>query len=99
MDNITLFILVALLLANLISLSIMVYDKNLAITGQRRISEGALFFWAILFGGLGIYLGMLAFRHKTRKWYFYFGIPLIMVQNAACLIFIYELLKGVCIVL
>jgi uncharacterized membrane protein YsdA (DUF1294 family) len=81
---------------NLISFSTMVRDKNLAVTGQRRISEGALFFWAIMFGGLGVYLGMFVFRHKTRKWYFYFGIPLLLVQNAACAVLLYQFLKGIC---
>jgi uncharacterized membrane protein YsdA (DUF1294 family) len=99
MDNITISMLLVLGLINLVSFSAMVYDKNLAITGQRRISEGALFFWAIMFGGLGIYLGMFVFRHKTRKWYFYFGIPLLLAQNAACFLLLYQFLKETCFTL
>jgi uncharacterized membrane protein YsdA (DUF1294 family) len=97
MDNIILEILIFLALANVLSFSVMLVDKNLAVAGKRRVSEGMLFFLAIFFGGLGIYLGMFTFHHKTRKWYFYFGIPLILVQNLCCLMIIYQLLKGVCL--
>ena len=48
-----------------------------------RISEGMLFFLATAFGSVGVYAGMFTFRHKTRKWYFLIGIPLLMVQNLA----------------
>jgi uncharacterized membrane protein YsdA (DUF1294 family) len=96
MDKIVLGIFIFLLLANFLSFSVMLYDKNLARTGQRRISEGTLFFLAIFFGGPGIYLGMFTFHHKTRKWYFYFGIPLIAIQNFCSLLLLYQAIKGVC---
>lgn len=94
MNIVILGILIFLALANIFSFSIMLIDKNLAVTGRRRVSEGSLFFMAIFFGGLGVYLGMIAFHHKTRKWYFYFGIPLILVQNFCFLIFLYQILTG-----
>lgn len=97
MDILLFYILMFLAVANLFSFSIMLYDKNLAIAGERRVSEGALFFLAIFFGGLGIYLGMFVFRHKTRKWYFYFGIPLILIQNFCSLALLYQFIKGVCL--
>lgn len=96
MNNLIVYILIFLALANLFSFSIMLYDKNLAITGKWRVSEGMLFFLAIFFGGLGIYLGMFTFHHKTRKWYFYFGIPLILIQNFCSLVLLYQAIKGVC---
>ncbi|NCU41699.1 MAG: DUF1294 domain-containing protein [Candidatus Moranbacteria bacterium] len=48
---------------------------------KERISEGLLFFLASIGGGIGIYLGMFFFRHKTRKWYFILGIPFILLQS------------------
>lgn len=90
-------ILVFIGLINFLSFAIMLYDKNLAIAGKRRVSEGALFFLAIFFGGLGIYFGMITFHHKTRKWYFYFGIPIILLQNFCSLILLYQILKGACL--
>jgi uncharacterized membrane protein YsdA (DUF1294 family) len=97
MDQITLYILIILGLINLVSFVVMVLDKNFAAAGQWRVSEGMLFFLAIFFGGLGIYLGMLTFHHKTRKWYFYFGIPLILAQNFCTAVFIYQLLERTCL--
>ncbi|HTW96919.1 MAG TPA: DUF1294 domain-containing protein [Candidatus Methylomirabilis sp.] len=97
MDTIVLNMLIFLAIINFLSFSIMLYDKNSAIGGERRVSEGMLFFLAIFFGGLGIYLGMFAFHHKTRKWYFYFGIPLILIQNFCALVLLYQLIKGVCL--
>jgi uncharacterized membrane protein YsdA (DUF1294 family) len=90
MNKILLGIIIFVAVMNILSLAVMLYDKNLARTGQWRISEGALFFLAIFFGGLGVYLGMFTFHHKTKKWYFYFGIPLIMLQNYCFLYLIYE---------
>lgn len=63
----------------------MAFDKHKAARGQyaERTPEGFLFFLAALFGSFGVFLGMFAFRHKTRKWYFRVGIPLLMLQNVA----------------
>ena len=97
MDSIILGILIFVALANVLSFIVMLVDKNLAVAGKRRVSEGMLFFLAIFFGGLGIYLGMFTFHHKTRKWYFYFGIPLILVQNFCCLLVVYQVIKGACL--
>lgn len=96
MDNIILYFIIFLALINLTSFIVMIVDKNLARTGAWRVSEGMLFFLAIFFGGLGIYLGMFTFHHKTRKWYFYFGIPLILAQNFCTLALLYQAVKGVC---
>jgi Predicted membrane protein len=98
MNNILLGILIFAALMNFLSFGVMLYDKASARDGAWRVSEGALFFLAICFGGLGIYLGMLTFHHKTRKWYFYFGVPLAIIQNFAFLSWLYQwLLKYVSI--
>ena len=43
-------------------------DKRKAVLHKIRISEKALFTWAICFGGFGSLLGMYTFNHKTKKW-------------------------------
>jgi uncharacterized membrane protein YsdA (DUF1294 family) len=74
------------LLVNLTAFLIMLADKVRSRRGNaERISEGLLFFLATAFGSVGVYVGMFAFRHKTRKWYFLIGIPLLILQNLACL--------------
>ena len=72
----------------------MLSDKIKSATpGAERISEGMLFFLAAAFGGLGVYAGMFSFRHKTQKWYFLLGIPLLILQNMATIYLIYFLFK------
>ena len=58
-------------------------DKFKAKTNRWRIPERTLFLLAILGGGVGAFLGMKVFRHKTRHSQFVFGIPAIMVLQLA----------------
>jgi uncharacterized membrane protein YsdA (DUF1294 family) len=79
-------------IVNLAAFIIMLIDKNKSRQrGVERISEGLLFFMATFFGSLGVYAGMLAFRHKTKKWYFIIGIPMLIVQNLSVL-YVFSLL-------
>ena len=50
------------------------YDKWCACRSRRRIREHTLLFWAF-WGALGAALGMLYFRHKTKKKNFVLLIP------------------------
>ena len=54
-------------------LAFLVYgiDKRRAVEGKWRIPEKVLLAWSFFGGGVGGYLAMKAFRHKTRHWYFY----------------------------
>jgi len=88
------YILIIFILINLFAFLIMLSDKiKSATSGTSRISEGMLFFLASALGGLGVYAGMFSFRHKTQKWYFLVGIPLLIFQNAATIYLIYFLFK------
>jgi uncharacterized membrane protein YsdA (DUF1294 family) len=79
----------ALALINISALAVVAYDKQISRKvgdrgqGPDRIPEGLLFFMASAMGAAGVYLAMLTLRHKTRKWYFQIGIPLMIVQNLA----------------
>ena len=68
-----------LLLMNIIGFSQMGIDKKRAVRGAWRISEASLFLTALLGGALGSTLGMHYFRHKTRHWYFLYGMPAILI--------------------
>jgi uncharacterized membrane protein YsdA (DUF1294 family) len=72
-------------------LVIMVDKMRSRKVGAERVSEGMLFFMATSFGSFGVYAGMFMFRHKTQKWYFLLGIPMLMIQNAAFLYSVYLL--------
>lgn len=80
---------------NLIAFLIMLFDKIQSSKGSaERISEGLMFFMAAAFGSIGVYTGMHIFRHKTKKWYFIIGIPLVIIQNIAFLYLAYLFLSN-----
>ena len=75
---------------NLLAFFIMLADKvRAARENTERISEGMMFFLAAAFGSIGIYAGMFAFRHKTRKLHFLLGLPLLIIENLATLYLAY----------
>jgi uncharacterized membrane protein YsdA (DUF1294 family) len=89
-DKRLLYIMIFFLAINLLAFFIMLADKIKSTRpGTERTSEGMLFFLATAFGSLGVYAGMFVFRHKTRKWYFLVGIPLVVIENIALLYLIY----------
>ena len=74
---------------NLLTFCVYGADKRRAkIPGARRVPEKTLFALALLLGSPGALLGMLVFRHKTRHWYFRFGIPAILLAQAAAAVFL-----------
>lgn len=54
-------------------------DKRRARRHAWRISEAQLFWAALLGGSIGSILGMYVFRHKTKHWYFVWGMPAILI--------------------
>ena len=79
-------IIVILAVMNLLAFLLFGLDKAKAKRNQWRISEKTLFLSAILGGGAGAVAGMWLFRHKTRHWYFRYGLPLILlVQIGLCI--------------
>ncbi len=90
MTNRSFVLLAFFVVVNLVAFFIMWRDKARSRkAGAERISEGLLFFIATMFGSIGVYLGMFAFRHKTRKWYFVIGIPMLILENNAVLYLLY----------
>lgn len=81
---------------NLFAIFLMKYDKVKAINNQYRVNEKTLFLIALILGGIGIYIGMYLFRHKTKHVKFTVGIPLIIILN---ILTIYYLISHVFIML
>lgn len=71
----------ALPAVNLAAFALMGMDKRRAGRGSWRISERTLFLFPLLGGALGGTLGMLLFHHKTRKWPFAYGFPLLAIAQ------------------
>ena len=68
---------------NVTGFFLMGIDKWKAKRGAWRVSEKALFLPAVLGGAVGAILGMRVFRHKTKHWYFRFGMPAILIVHLA----------------
>ena len=64
---------------NILGLALMGIDKWKARKGAFRIPEATLFIIAIIGGSIGSILGLYLFRHKTRHWYFVYGMPAILI--------------------
>ncbi len=82
------FLAAYLLIINIVGFAVMGIDKKRAIRGAWRISEASLFLTALLGGALGCIIGMQHFRHKTKHWYFKYGMPAIFLAQAALLMFL-----------
>lgn len=84
--SLSLILFVCLIAVNLVAYVVMAYDKYRSKSGGRRIPEKALFMLALLFGASGIYLGMQGpLYHKAAKPLFKYGIPFLLLVNAAAL--------------
>ena len=70
-------------------------DKYYAIKGKYRISEKTFFTISALLGSIGVYLGMYAFRHKTKHLNFTVMVPVLFILNILTVyaIFKYDLLS------
>ena len=77
---------IILVAANCLAFTLMGIDKVRARAGRWRIPERTLLLSAACFGALGGMAGMLIFRHKTRHGRFRYGLPAMLVCQAALLI-------------
>ena len=68
-----------LIILNIITFLIMGIDKYLAIKKKYRISEFHLLKLTLFGGSVGSLLGMIIFRHKTKKMKFLIIIPLSII--------------------
>lgn len=75
---IKIFIIYAVII-NIIGFFSMLIDKRRAIKNKWRIPEKTLFLIAVIGGSVGSIAGMRLFRHKTKHWYFAYGMPAILI--------------------
>lgn len=61
------YLLGYLFIVNLISLIIYIIDKYAASRSENRIRESYLLFSGFIGGVIGSLIGMILFRHKTKK--------------------------------
>ncbi|MCG7346058.1 DUF1294 domain-containing protein [Sporosarcina sp. ACRSL] len=64
------------------------YDKKQSKKRGRRIPEKTLWLFAIVGGGIGAYLGMMAFSHKTRHTEFRIGFLVLALLDIGIIIYL-----------
>ena len=82
-------------LAAINGLALMLFgaDKYRARKGLWRVPEKTLFLLAALGGSAGAIAGMYLFHHKTKHWYFVFGMPLILAGQLILAALLYRLFR------
>lgn len=83
------YIYIYVIVINIIGFFAMFLDKQKAKRNKWRIPEKTLFLFALIGGSLGTTLGMRTFRHKTKHWYFKFGMPLILLIQLALIFYFF----------
>ena len=78
-----------LIAINLVTFAVYGIDKRRARRGAWRVPEKTLVLLPLLGGSIGALLGMRVFRHKTKHWYFVWGIPAILLAQIALAVWIY----------
>ena len=88
LDNTFIVLIGYFVLVNLMALLLMAIDKQKARKDRFRIPEAVLFLSAIIGGSIGSLAGMFLFHHKTRKWKFRIGMPLILLLQVGLVLFL-----------
>ncbi len=86
--DVIVYIIVFLVFMNIIGFASMGIDKYKAVHREWRIPERTLFVIAIFGGSLGSTIGMYAFHHKTKHWYFSYGLPAILLIQILLAVFL-----------
>ncbi len=84
--NVIVLMIIYIAVVNIIGFALMGIDKARAKKRKFRIPEATLFVVALIGGSIGSIIGMLFYRHKTRKWYFVYGMPVILLIQIALVV-------------
>lgn len=76
------------LLVNAITAALFYLDKGSAEKDQKRVPEFVLLMACLLGGATGGTVAMHVLRHKTKRWYFYAGLPAMMACQIVALLFL-----------
>lgn len=75
---------------NLVTLVIFIVDKAAATNGNdpgKRMPEACLLGLCLAGGSVGGLISVYATRHKTKKWYFVYGLPVFLALDAGLVVF------------
>ncbi|MBS4216888.1 DUF1294 domain-containing protein [Bacillus sp. FJAT-49711] len=81
------------IIINVFGVQIMKSDKNRAIHKQRRISEKSLWIVALIGGAPGAFVGMKAYRHKTKHFQFKYGFPILAIIDILIYVYLFSIVS------
>ena len=87
-NNISSLLILYLLAINLLTFLLYGIDKWKAKRARWRIPESVLLGMAAIGGSVGAWLGMRVWHHKTQHTKFRYGVPAMLVVQAALLVWI-----------
>ena len=77
-----------LVIVNVLAFALYGIDKYKAKAGAWRVPEKTLLGIAVLGGSVGAIAGMKTFHHKTKHWYFRYGLPALLAIQLAAVYFL-----------
>jgi len=77
------------ILWNIVTFAMYGADKRKAKKGRWRVSEATLIACAFFMGGIGSFLGMSMFRHKTQHLKFKLLVPLAIIVNIGVIVLLF----------
>lgn len=87
----TQYIVIAYIIWNIIVFLTYGYDKHQAVKDRWRVPEKTLIGLALFLGGIGAWFGMQGFRHKTKKPLFKYGVPVCILINIICMLYLFNI--------
>ena len=79
-----------LIAASVMAVAVTVWDKRRARRQEWRVPERTLWLVSLLGGSVATYLTMRIIRHKTLHRKFMWGLPLLIVAQAALIAFLWH---------
>jgi len=93
-ENIYYILIFYLIMINLVNLALFAIDKKRARFKKWRVSEMTFFLISLLGGSIGGLIGMNIFRHKTKKISFRILLPVFLILNFICIVYLLNYIEG-----
>ena len=82
------WLLYYLVIINIVTFATFAIDKIAAIRHKTRIKVATLLGLSFVGGSIGALIGMYLLCHKTKKYYFTIGVPLMLIMQIAGIYFL-----------
>lgn len=81
-------LLIYLAVINVSTFFVSWFDKRAAVADRQRVPESTLIWLSLAGGSLGMLFSMKLFRHKTQKYKFSIGVPVMFILQIALAVYL-----------